>query len=94
MYGWYWLGGLASNLTKTHYCENNEPITAFLCDNILTNEALRIISAETDWDVLVIHFNSVDEVGHTFNWGSSQYKEAIGMVDKNIGIFKFINFKF
>ena len=89
LYSWNWLGGLASNLTKTKFCECHEPITAFLCDRILTEEALKIIEAEEDWDVLVIYFMGVDETGHMFNWGSSQYKEAIGMVDSHIGRYIF-----
>lgn len=85
LYSWNWLGEMASNLTTTRFCESHEAVTTFLCDRILTEEALRIIRTEDDWDVLVLYLNGVDEAGHTFTWGSPQYKEAIGMVDNHIG---------
>jgi Type I phosphodiesterase / nucleotide pyrophosphatase len=93
LFSWSWLGGLASNLTRARFCGNDETITTFLCDRLLTEEALRIISSDEDWDVIVLYLNGVDQAGHTFNWGSPQYKESITLIDNHIGIFKkyFIN---
>jgi hypothetical protein len=85
LFGWDWMRGLASDLTKTKSCESHEPITTFICDRILTNEALKIISHNDNWDVIVLTLLGMDEAGQEFNWGSHQYKETLELIDSHIG---------
>ena len=70
---------------KEHFC----PLTIIFCDEASTYAArnyLKEVFESADKSYTFIYFGNVDEIGHTFGWGSSMYNWAVQQVDRQVGI--------